>query len=54
MDAPSNIITYFNVTMGISSNVIAHCDVIMSGPSYWLISTGLIDLNLEITYLYIT
>ncbi len=54
MDVPSNIITNFDVTMGVSSNVVNHCDVIMSGPFNWLISTGLIDLHSEITYLYIT
>ncbi len=54
MDVPSNIITYCDITKGIPGNIITHCDVIMGHPSHWLISTGLIDLHLENTYMYIT
>ncbi len=40
--------------MDVPSNIITYCEVIMGDPSHWLISTGLVDLHLEYTYMYIT
>ncbi len=56
--AHSYVITHCDITLDVPSNVITRCDVIMSGHCEVILIdlhlTGLIDLNLDNTYLYIT